>query len=116
MAGNAGLGVLSGAAAEVNIAHTGWTPLPLKPIFWIPYLFLLVGLAVALEVLLSVSKKRNGWSVAGDITDPKDWLHYVVILPPAFVAAGIVAIWASTDLEIKKMQVMLSMLANFYVH
>ncbi|KAH8833004.1 hypothetical protein DL96DRAFT_1584277 [Flagelloscypha sp. PMI_526] len=82
----------------------GWTPWPLKPLFWIPYILILIGLAVTLEVMLSVSNKRNGWAVAGDITDPKDWLHYAVILPPAFVAAAIVAVWASTDIEIKKLQ------------
>lgn len=81
-----------------------WKPFPLRPMFWVPFvLFLLLG-AVGLEVALSLTKKNNGWPTKNGIGEEAGILHYVYTLPPVFIAAGVAAMWAWTDVEIKKMQ------------
>jgi hypothetical protein len=37
-----------------------WLPLPLRPRFWIPYLLILVGIAVGLEIALNVNHADQG--------------------------------------------------------
>ncbi|KAJ3863770.1 hypothetical protein EV359DRAFT_42489 [Lentinula novae-zelandiae] len=72
-----------------------WVPYPLRPWFWIPFFVLLVLLAIGLEIALHFSNKNNGWTANGDAGDDVSLWHYVYL----------VALWAWTDIEIKKMQV-----------
>ncbi|KAJ3854786.1 hypothetical protein EV368DRAFT_72682 [Lentinula lateritia] len=71
-----------------------WVPYPLRPWFWIPFFVLLVLLAMGLEIALHFSNKNNGWTANGDDGDDVSLWHYVYL----------VALWAWTDIEIKKMQ------------
>ncbi|EIN09184.1 hypothetical protein PUNSTDRAFT_67477 [Punctularia strigosozonata HHB-11173 SS5] len=80
-------------------AFESWTPVPLRPWFWITFACVMVGVAIGLEVALSISKKRNG-----EPASPPT-------LPPVFVAGLFVALWTWTDVEVKKLQVRLSVLA-----
>ncbi|KIM42246.1 hypothetical protein M413DRAFT_70686 [Hebeloma cylindrosporum] len=70
-----------------------WTPLPLRPYFWIPLIIVLVGAAIGLEIALYLSNKHQGWA-SGDTESRSTTLHY----------AYVVALWAWTDIEIKKIQ------------
>ncbi|KAF9444645.1 hypothetical protein P691DRAFT_836023 [Macrolepiota fuliginosa MF-IS2] len=81
-----------------------WLPLPLRPWFWIPLVVVLALGAIGLEVALHFSKTNQGWPSSGDVGNTETALHYVYTLPPVIVAAVIVAMWAWTDIEIKKMQ------------
>ncbi|KAF5390631.1 hypothetical protein D9757_002631 [Collybiopsis confluens] len=76
-----------------------WIPYPLRPWFWIPFFVLLVLMAIGLEIALHFRWPANGHT--GD--DVSLW-HYVYTLPPSFAAMILVALWAWTDIEIKKMQ------------
>ncbi|KAF9476818.1 hypothetical protein BDN70DRAFT_862706 [Pholiota conissans] len=78
-------------------------PLPLRPYFWVPLIVFLVAGAIALEVALHVSNERQGWA-SGTALQSSVALHYAYTLPPVVIAAGTVALWAWTDIEIKKMQ------------
>ncbi|KAF9521812.1 hypothetical protein CPB83DRAFT_921888, partial [Crepidotus variabilis] len=70
-----------------------WIPLPLRAFFWIPLVVFLTSGAVALEVALYYSRKNLGFP-SGQRDRDKLVLHY----------AYVVAMWAWTDIEIKKMQ------------
>ncbi|KAJ3756437.1 hypothetical protein EV360DRAFT_47926 [Lentinula raphanica] len=74
-----------------------WVPYPLRPWFWIPFFVLLVLLAIGLEVALHFSNTNNGWTANGEAGDAVSLWHYIYL----------VALWAWTDIEIKKMQVRL---------
>ncbi|GJJ15219.1 hypothetical protein Clacol_009495 [Clathrus columnatus] len=65
-----------------------WSPVTLRSIFYIPLLLFMIAAAVALEVALHFSQKKNGWAT----------------LPPVGVAMVIVALWAWTDLDIRRQQ------------
>ncbi|KAF9521556.1 hypothetical protein CPB83DRAFT_865412 [Crepidotus variabilis] len=80
-----------------------WIPLPLRAFFWIPLIVVLTLGAIALEVVLYYSHKNQGFS-SGQTERDKLALHYAYTLPPVIVASLLVAMWASTDAEIKKMQ------------
>ncbi|KAF8067656.1 hypothetical protein FPV67DRAFT_1581278 [Lyophyllum atratum] len=82
----------------------GWVPWPLRPWFWIPFILVLAGGAVGLEVALHFSNKNQGWPTKRDVGSETSILHYVYTLPPVAVAAILVALWTWTDIEIKKMQ------------
>ncbi|KAJ3778951.1 hypothetical protein FB446DRAFT_268736 [Lentinula raphanica] len=81
-----------------------WVPYPLRPWFWIPFFVLLVLLAIGLEVALHFSNTNNGWTANGEAGDAVSLWHYIYTLPPSFAAMILVALWAWTDIEIKKMQ------------
>lgn len=93
-------GVLGSKDAKDKIF---WTPTPLKPWFWIPLILAMVGIAVGLEVALSECKKRNGWTVSQS-NQTSTGFRYALTLPPVIVSMVFVALWAWTDIEIKKMQ------------
>ncbi|KAF9041203.1 hypothetical protein BJ165DRAFT_1529953 [Panaeolus papilionaceus] len=80
-----------------------WIPLPLRPYFWIPFVVLLIGLAIGLEVALVFSNRKQGWPSAQS-DNKSNALHYVYTLPPVILASFLVAMWAWTDYEIKKIQ------------
>lgn len=82
----------------------GWVPPPLRGWYAILFIIVLVGLGIALEIALHFTKKNNGWKTHGNATQTTGVMHYVYTLPPVIVAAVIVALWAWTDIEIKKMQ------------
>ncbi|KAJ7095163.1 hypothetical protein B0H15DRAFT_775382, partial [Mycena belliarum] len=78
----------------------GWVPPPLRGWYAILFIIVLVGLGIALEIALHFTKKNNGdlnpgWKTHGNATQTTGVMHYVYI----------VALWAWTDIEIKKMQV-----------
>ncbi|KIK67947.1 hypothetical protein GYMLUDRAFT_190832 [Collybiopsis luxurians FD-317 M1] len=81
-----------------------WIPYPLRPWFWVSFSVLLVLIAIGLEVALHFSKKNNGWQANGRTGDAVSLWHFVYTLPPSFAAMILVALWAWTDIEIKKMQ------------
>ncbi|KAJ3517527.1 hypothetical protein NLJ89_g444 [Agrocybe chaxingu] len=80
-----------------------WVPHPLRPWFWIPFVLFLLAGAIGLEVALHFSNKNQGWS-SGDTDRQSLALHYVYTLPPVIVASILVAMWAWTDVEVKKIQ------------
>ncbi|KAJ7179346.1 hypothetical protein C8R46DRAFT_987043 [Mycena filopes] len=80
----------------------GWVPPPLRGWYAIALIVFLVCLAIALEIALHFTVKNNGWKTHGNTLNGV--MHYVYSLPPVIVAAVIVALWAWTDIEIKKMQ------------
>ncbi|KAF4616356.1 hypothetical protein D9613_008619 [Agrocybe pediades] len=101
-----------------------WLPWPLRAYFWIPLVVFLTLAAIGLEIALHFSKKNQGivtvdlvifdllnsqlvlsigWP-SGKSVKATGVLHYVYTLPPVAVAAVIAALWAWTDIEIKKMQ------------
>ncbi|KAJ6629223.1 hypothetical protein B0H10DRAFT_1988625 [Mycena sp. CBHHK59/15] len=86
------------------IERNGWVPPPLRTWYWVSLVSLLVALAVALEVALHFTNKNQGWKTHGDASNVTGVMHYVYTLPPVIVAAVLVALWAWTDIEIKKMQ------------
>ncbi|KDQ58771.1 hypothetical protein JAAARDRAFT_34626 [Jaapia argillacea MUCL 33604] len=79
----------------------GWTPVPLRTWFWIAYVTVTILVAVGLEVLLYYSNKNQGWPFWKSRSTV---LHYVYTLPPVAIAMSLVAAWAWTVFEIKKMQ------------
>ncbi|KAG7092022.1 hypothetical protein E1B28_008404 [Marasmius oreades] len=84
-----------------------WTPLPLRPIFYIPYIVLLVLLAVGLEIAFHFSQKNTGFKVHGNpnaLGKQAGVWHYIYTLPLVALAMCIVGVWAWTDIEIKKLQ------------
>ncbi|KZT22786.1 hypothetical protein NEOLEDRAFT_1137597 [Neolentinus lepideus HHB14362 ss-1] len=83
---------------------SSWIPMPLRTWFWAPFVVALVVLAIVLEVMLRVTDDRNGWPVQGAFTSQSGVMHYVYTLPPVTVGMFVVALWAWTDVEIKKMQ------------
>ncbi|KAF8962330.1 hypothetical protein BDZ97DRAFT_1122718 [Flammula alnicola] len=94
---------LDGPPSPISRDSKTWIPLPLQPYFWIPLIAFLVAAAISLEVALHFSNKRQGWASAE--TDKTSLaLHYAYTLPPVIVAAAVVALWAWTDIEIKKIQ------------
>ncbi|KAJ6539120.1 hypothetical protein B0H19DRAFT_1177232 [Mycena capillaripes] len=80
----------------------GWVPPPLRGWYAISLIIVLILLAIALELALHFTNKHNGWKTHGNTTNGV--MHYVYTLPPVIVAAVLVALWAWTDIEIKKMQ------------
>jgi len=88
--------------AEDEDLPRGWVPTPLRGWYAITLVVLLLLLAMALEIALHFTNKNNGWKTHGNTTNGV--MHYVYTLPPVIVAAVIVALWAWTDIEIKKMQ------------
>ncbi|KAJ6510035.1 hypothetical protein C8R47DRAFT_1208087 [Mycena vitilis] len=80
----------------------GWVPTPLRGWYAIALIIVLLLLAMALELALHFTNKHNGWKTHGNTTNGV--MHYVYTLPPVIVAAVLVALWAWTDIEIKKMQ------------
>jgi hypothetical protein len=48
-----------GAAPKAGMEKP-WIPFPLRPWFWIPFVVLLIGIAIGLEVALHISNKRQG--------------------------------------------------------
>ncbi|KAJ7368063.1 hypothetical protein DFH08DRAFT_761565 [Mycena albidolilacea] len=88
--------------AEDEEVPRGWVPPPLRGWYAISLVVVLFLLAIALEIALHFTKKNNGWKTHGNTTNGV--MHYVYTLPPVIVAAVIVALWAWTDIEIKKMQ------------
>ncbi|KAJ7499154.1 hypothetical protein FB451DRAFT_1204485 [Mycena latifolia] len=82
----------------------GWVPPPLRGWYAIALIVFLIALAIALEIALHFTNKNNGWKTHGNTTNVTGVMHYVYTLPPVIVAAVIVALWAWTDIEIKKMQ------------
>ncbi|KAJ7117388.1 hypothetical protein C8R43DRAFT_1137680 [Mycena crocata] len=99
---------------EDEEAPRGWVPPPLRGWYAISLILFLIALAIALEIALHFTNKKNGertlttanvgWKTHGDATNVTGVMHYVYTLPPVIVAAVIVALWAWTDIEIKKMQ------------
>ncbi|KAF9442920.1 hypothetical protein P691DRAFT_844735 [Macrolepiota fuliginosa MF-IS2] len=81
-----------------------WLPLPLRPWFWIPFIFILVLGAVGLEFALHFNKQSNGWPSSSVIANTESAWHYLFTFPPVIIAAIFVAVWTWTDIEIKKMQ------------
>ncbi|KAF8656532.1 hypothetical protein AX16_002496 [Volvariella volvacea WC 439] len=81
-----------------------WVPYPLRTWFWATLVIVLAGGAIGLEVALHYSKRNLGWPVSEDADREASLMHYVYTLPPVAVAAVIVAMWAWTDFEIKKLQ------------
>ena len=47
-----------------------WTPLPLRPYFWIPLIVILVGAAIGLEIALYLSNKHRGVSCSTGLLLP----------------------------------------------
>ncbi|KAF7352992.1 Non-specific serine/threonine protein kinase [Mycena venus] len=88
--------------AEDEDLPRGWVPPPLRGWYAIAFVVVLFLLAIALELALHFTEKNNGWKTHGNVTNGV--MHYVYTLPPVIVAAVIVALWAWTDIEIKKMQ------------
>jgi hypothetical protein len=83
----------------------GWVPVPLRSWFWIPLVTFMVLLAMGLELALYFSNKNEGWATSTEaFTNSTTIMHFVYTLPPVAVAMVIVALWAWTDIEIKKMQ------------
>jgi hypothetical protein len=83
----------------------GWVPIPLRAWFWIPLVTFMILLAIGLEVALNFSNKNQGWATSAvAFATTTNVMHFVYTLPPVIVAMCIVAMWAWTDLEIKKMQ------------
>ncbi|PPQ90530.1 hypothetical protein CVT25_015820 [Psilocybe cyanescens] len=80
-----------------------FVPLPLRVYFWIPLVVFLVLGAIGLEVALHFSNKNQGWP-SKQSENASNAMHYVYTLPPVIVAAVVVAMWAWTDIEIKKIQ------------
>ncbi|KAF8156670.1 hypothetical protein B0H34DRAFT_471221 [Crassisporium funariophilum] len=80
-----------------------WVPWPLRPYFWVPFVVLMFCGAIGLEVALFLSNKHQGWS-SGDTDRASLILHYAYTLPPVMIASIFVAMWAWTDVEIKKIQ------------
>ncbi|KAL0564162.1 hypothetical protein V5O48_017892, partial [Marasmius crinis-equi] len=85
-----------------------WTPLPLRPYVYIPYILLLILLAVALEVSFHFSQRNGaGFRVHGNpdaLGRQTGVWHYIYTLPPVALAMFVVGMWAWTDIEIKKLQ------------
>ncbi|KAF7972810.1 hypothetical protein HWV62_17000 [Athelia sp. TMB] len=89
----------------------GWTPISLKKKFWIPLVIFQIVLAAVLERMLAVAQHINGWPIPTSYTDDIDSpFHYVYTLPPVIIAMVLVALWAWSDIEIKKMQPYLDLL------
>jgi len=82
----------------------GWTPVPLRARFWIPLVTFMILLAIGLEIALHYSNVQKGWPTFSALTTDQGFMHFVYTLPPVIVAMIIVALWAWTDIEIKKMQ------------
>ncbi|KDQ60228.1 hypothetical protein JAAARDRAFT_32601 [Jaapia argillacea MUCL 33604] len=90
---------------NAHLDRRAWTPMPLKTWFWILYTLVLVGGAITLEVLLNYSNTHQGWKIAiSDISAEYGLMHFVYTAPPVAFAMVLVAAWAWTDFEIKKMQ------------
>ncbi|KAK1226532.1 hypothetical protein PQX77_010499 [Marasmius sp. AFHP31] len=84
-----------------------WTPLPLRPYVYLPYVLFLILLAVALEVAFHFSQKNSGFKVHGNpnaLGRQSGVWHYIYTLPPVALAMFVVGMWAWTDIEIKKLQ------------
>ncbi|KAL0070623.1 hypothetical protein AAF712_002465 [Marasmius tenuissimus] len=84
-----------------------WTPLPLRPYVYLPYVLFLILLAVALEVAFHFSQKNSGFKVHGNanaLGKQSGVWHYIYTLPPVALAMFVVGMWAWTDIEIKKLQ------------
>ncbi|KAF8986696.1 hypothetical protein BDQ17DRAFT_1436120 [Cyathus striatus] len=92
--------------AETQVVYDhAWIPFPLRRRFWVPFIVILIGAALALEVALHFSNKNQGWPTKGNIEDQFNFFHYAyVTLPPVAAAALLVSLWTWTDIEIKKMQ------------
>jgi len=80
-----------------------WVPLPFRPYFWVPLVVFLVLAAIGLEIALYFSNKNQGFP-SGQTPRQNQVLHYVYTLPPVIISAMVVAMWAWTDSEIKKIQ------------
>ncbi|KAF7352991.1 Non-specific serine/threonine protein kinase [Mycena venus] len=95
-------------------------PPPLRGWYAIALVVVLLLLAIALELALHFTEKNNGWKTHGNVTNGV--MHYVYVNPsasdrsssctlilidpvyPGLTQVQIVALWAWTDIEIKKMQ------------
>ncbi|TFK47572.1 hypothetical protein OE88DRAFT_1665776 [Heliocybe sulcata] len=89
---------------EKSLKNGTWIPVPLRPWFWVTFIIGMLVLAIVLEVMLRVTNDRNGWPVHGAFSSQAGVMHYFYTLPPVAVAMFLVAMWAWTDVEIKKMQ------------
>jgi hypothetical protein len=47
----------------------GWTPVPLRPVFWIPLVSFMALLAMGLEIALHFSNKSSGTLLLTDVRD-----------------------------------------------
>ncbi|GJE86425.1 DUF3433 domain-containing protein [Phanerochaete sordida] len=81
-----------------------WTPIPLRKWFWIPLVLTMALGGVAFEIALHFSEKNQGWETKGKITTESGFMHYVYTLPPVAISMFFAALWAWTDLEIRKLQ------------
>jgi len=79
-------------------------PIPLRPWFWVPFFVFLVLTAIGLEIALHFSNLYSGFPINSRISATRGVFHYLITLPPSFVAMTIVAMWAMTDIEIKRLQ------------
>ena len=71
------------ALTDEHVTHVKpWTPLPLRPYFWIPLVCIMAGGGIALEVVLHISQKNNGWATTGSFTEEAGFMHYVYVRPP----------------------------------
>ncbi|CAK5276022.1 unnamed protein product [Mycena citricolor] len=89
---------------DEEVLPAGWVPTPLQSWYAITLVVVLLLLAIVLEVMLHITQQKNGWKTHGNATSTTGVMHYVYSLPPVIIAAVIVALWAWTDIEIKKMQ------------
>jgi hypothetical protein len=87
----------------------GWTPVPLRPVFWIPLVLFMMLLGVALEIVLHFSDKNLGtllipivrvrfylnccigWPISGAMANDSGFVHflYVRISVIHYYAAGL---------------------------
>ncbi|KAF8521330.1 hypothetical protein JB92DRAFT_2785803 [Gautieria morchelliformis] len=81
-----------------------WTPIPLRRWYAISLIIFMVLVAAGLQIALHFSIVQNGWKVPSEFAATTGIMHYVYTLPPVAVAMIIVALWAWTDVDIKRMQ------------
>ncbi|KIJ35111.1 hypothetical protein M422DRAFT_34811 [Sphaerobolus stellatus SS14] len=81
-----------------------WNPIPLRRWFAVTLLTIMVLVAIALEVALHFSRVKTGWGVTGVFAATTGIFHFIYTLPPVAAAMVIVALWAWTDVDIKRLQ------------
>ncbi|KAH8097012.1 hypothetical protein BXZ70DRAFT_895244 [Cristinia sonorae] len=88
-----------------DVAVEAWTPIPLRLWFWIPLVLIMALGAVAFELVLYTNKRTLGWATRGRITTEQGVMHFLYTFPPVAISMGFSALWAWTDIEIRKLQV-----------
>ncbi|KIJ42853.1 hypothetical protein M422DRAFT_253950 [Sphaerobolus stellatus SS14] len=85
-------------------SETFWRPFTLNPWFASGLLILVLSLAIALQVGLHFSNLRTGWEITRNSSLVSSITHYATRLIPVIIAMFIIALWAGTDADIKRMQ------------